>query len=206
MTKILAKAGRRVQQDGPDTEWFKARLADKQMSMRKLATLMNLDVSAVSLMLNGKRGMSALEAAEAARLLGVPVDEVMRHAGIDMRGAIKDVVPVVGWVDAKGEIHRGRVIGPKTVAGPPEEGLEAIRAQGGAFDGWLFFYRPIDRVSLEVVSRLCVVTIAGQDDERLAWVHRGYEPGGWNLASFDGSGGMVPARLASASPVVWTRQ
>ena len=42
---------------------------------------MGLDPAAVSLMLRGKRKMSAAEAAEIARLLNVSVEEVLLHAG-----------------------------------------------------------------------------------------------------------------------------
>ena len=42
---------------------------------------MNLDPAAVSLMLRGKRKMSASEAGEIAKLLGVAVDEVLMRAG-----------------------------------------------------------------------------------------------------------------------------
>ena len=192
-----------------DTDWFKTRLADKQLSMRKLADLMGLDVSAVSLMFSGKRGMSASEAASVARLLGVPVDEVMRHAGIDLRGATKDAVPIVGWVDAEGDIHTGKILGPKTVQGPPGASPEcqAVRAQtGGPFDGWIYFFHEADGISLEAVSRLCVVQVAGEDGRRLAWVHRGYEPGHWNLGPFDGQGELASVRLVAASPVRWIRQ
>ena len=64
-----------------DTRWFQDRLADKRLSQRQLAARMNLDPAAVSLMLRGRRKMSAAEAAEIARYLGVEVDEVLNHAG-----------------------------------------------------------------------------------------------------------------------------
>ncbi len=65
-----------------DTRWFQDRLADRQVSQRKLASMLNLDPAAVSLMVRGKRKMSAAEAAEVARVLNVSVDEVLARAGI----------------------------------------------------------------------------------------------------------------------------
>lgn len=65
-----------------DTRWFQDRLTDKKLSQRKLASLLNLDPAAVSLMLRGRRKMSAAEAAEVARVLGVPVKDVLVRAGV----------------------------------------------------------------------------------------------------------------------------
>lgn len=67
--------------DGVDRRWFQDRLADKRLSQRKLARHLHIDPAAVSLMLRGKRKMTAAEAAEVARLLGVSVDEVVLRAG-----------------------------------------------------------------------------------------------------------------------------
>lgn len=66
-----------------DTRWFQDRLADKRLSQRKLASMMNLDPAAVSLMFRGKRKMSAAEASEIAKLLGVEASEVLMRAGAD---------------------------------------------------------------------------------------------------------------------------
>lgn len=70
-----------------DTHWFHGVLADKRMSQRRLAALMGLDPAAVSLMLRGKRKMSANEVAEMARLLGVSVQEILVRAGAEGHGA-----------------------------------------------------------------------------------------------------------------------
>lgn len=64
-----------------DNQWFRGRLADRRLSQRQLARLMNLDPSAVSLMLRGKRKASSTEVAEIARLLGVSADDVVVHLG-----------------------------------------------------------------------------------------------------------------------------
>lgn len=64
-----------------NARWFQNLLADKRLSQRQLAKRMGLDPAAVSLMIHGKRKMSAVEASELARQLGVTVDEVLLHAG-----------------------------------------------------------------------------------------------------------------------------
>lgn len=64
-----------------DTRWFQNKLHDKHISQRSLARMLELDPAAVSLMLRGRRKMTAKEAAEIARLLGVGVDEVLTRSG-----------------------------------------------------------------------------------------------------------------------------
>lgn len=194
-----------------DTNWFKQRISDQLLSGRKLAKIMKMDASALSLMLNGKRSMSAAEAAELARHLLVPVEEVMRRAGIEMKKAsgAGGHVAVAGWVGADGVVHSAGALGPSAVSFPTEApaGLQALRAQGGGrMDGWVFVHRPGEGVPLEAVGRLCVVQLVGESEPRLAWVHRGYERGWWNLGSFDGSGELKAARLVSASPILWMLQ
>jgi transcriptional regulator with XRE-family HTH domain len=76
---------------GIDTRWFQDRLADKRLSQRKLASMMNLDPAAVSLMFRGKRKMSAAEAAEIAKLIGVSPNEVLVRAGADATYRDRDV-------------------------------------------------------------------------------------------------------------------
>lgn len=65
-----------------DTRWFQNALADKRLSQRKLASMLGLDPAAVSLMIRGRRKLSAAEAAEIARFLGVSVEEVLTRAGV----------------------------------------------------------------------------------------------------------------------------
>ena len=192
---------------GIDKPWFEDRIRAKQTSQRQLARLMGMDASAMSLMLNGKRRMSAKEAADVAGLLGVPVDEVLRHAGAPVAVDKRRSVPVVGYVDAGGELVFGRALGPRTAIAPSDcgEGCQAVRVQSGtALDGWLLFYHPMRGVSLEAVGRLCVVkTAEGADLVRV--VNRGYEPGFFVLQRLLG-GDSEHARLESASPVLWMKQ
>lgn len=73
----------RAKTKGVNTRWFQNGLADVRVSQRKLAKMMGVDPSAVTLMLKGRRAMSASEAALIAKVLGVSVDDVLREAGIE---------------------------------------------------------------------------------------------------------------------------
>jgi DNA-binding transcriptional regulator YdaS (Cro superfamily) len=202
-------SGKQVDRDGGvNRVWFVDRLASRNISQRKLAGLMDMDASAVSLMLSGKRKMSAQEAGDVARLLGVTVDEVLRHAGIAVPVNVEKSVPVVGYVDDRMEVRFGRAKGPQTSVAPPDcgKGCQALRVQAaGMMEGWLVFYFPTEGVSLEAVGRLCVVKVVGEDAQRLKLVARGYEAGYHVLSSLRG-GEPLHVRLESAAPVVWLKQ
>lgn len=103
---------------------------------------MGLDPAAVSLMLRGKRAMKITEAAEIARLLGVPADEVMQAAGVrlDSGGAM---VPIVGFIDGSGEFHWQRD-GETRHPGAGLGDVSAVLCQTAGsplahMDGWVLF-------------------------------------------------------------------
>jgi transcriptional regulator with XRE-family HTH domain len=157
-----------------DTRWFRDRLADCKLSQRGLARAMGLDPAAVSLTLRGKREMKIAEAAQIARLLGVPADDVMEHAGV--RVASKNVlVPVGATMDATAEVHFDLTSGESVPhpGGDIAEMVCACRCQTEGsemshMDGWLLFWhppgvrRPVVVRAPEKRGRLC-----GQADARL---------------------------------------
>lgn len=192
-----------------NTQWFTTRLADKQMSQRSMAKLIGLDPAAVSLLLRGKRKMTVEEAGQIADLLGVHVDEVLRHAGVRLTSRSQPAegrVPVVGWIDGRGFVHDDKAKGPSVVEAPPSgEDCIAFRMQtDGAFDGWVCYYRQIEGVSLEVLDRMCIVELEN-GQKLLRAVKRGYEPGFFTIGGW-GEERSDNVRLVTASPVLWMRQ
>ena len=72
-----------------DSNWFEQKLRAKKLSQRKVAELLGIHYSRVSRMLRGRVEMSLDEAAWFAANLGVPVEDVLRHAGVKPRGSKK---------------------------------------------------------------------------------------------------------------------
>ena len=66
-----------------DTIWFQEALERSGSSQADLARHLGLAPSAVSRMLKGERQMKALEAVHVAQFLGLPQEEVLRHAGAE---------------------------------------------------------------------------------------------------------------------------
>lgn len=172
-----------------DTAWFRGRLADQKMSQRGLARQLGLDPAAVSLTLRGKREMKIAEAAAIARLIGVPADEVMRHAGVAISSQGKQVL-VCSHMDASAEIHTEDTgLTVPHPGGDLPEPLTAIqcRTAGTALDhmdGWILFANQhMDgTVQADAVGRLSVLRLRN-GVICIAKLARGSRRGVWNLVS-----------------------
>jgi transcriptional regulator with XRE-family HTH domain len=194
--------------------WFKSVLSDRQLSQRQLAAMLHLDPSAVNYMLRGRRGMRLAEANELAKILEVPLEEVLQNAGINVpEGALsgEDKVAVAGWVDADFAVHREKIKGMKAVEAPPfgGTGLEALVCQieeGGPFDGAVIYYRSKlgKGVPAEAVGRLCVVTtIEGTQMVRV--IRHGMKRGFYGLRRLSDGPVESDVWLDSAAVVVWVK-
>lgn len=168
-----------------DTDWFKDLMAARRISQRQLAKQLGVDHSALSLTFRGKREMKMTEAADLARLLGVPVADVMEHAGI--QGDTR-TVPLRGWIDGLCETHleesSDRVPAPHGMA----EGAFALqyRTSGTPLDykdGWIaFIQKPLDEVPAEAIGQFCLVKLT-DGIQMVGTLKRGYKKGRWNITN-----------------------
>jgi hypothetical protein len=168
------------------------------MSQRGLARAMQLDAAAVSLMLRGRRAMKVSEAAEIARLLGVPADEVMTHAGVRTAGTMQ--VAVIGSVDGAGEVTFASSGTVPHLGGALPAAVSAVQCQTSRsvidhMDGWVLFV-PDARsgIPAESVGRLSLCRIRG-GLVYLAAPTRSYTRGRWDLSG--------PAGTAKAVDLEW---
>lgn len=193
-----------------DTKWFKGLLSDRGMRQHQIASTLALDPASVSLMLRGKRRLQLDEAAALANLLGVPLDEVLHHAGIDPEAGAAGTVPIVGTVDDDGEVVMKRPEGPRRVTAPVgmAEGAVALRYEtSDARDGCIAFYVPREGVDADAVGRVCVVQVApaGKGVRYVRVVKRGYVRGTFTLTQVRAEKSLENVELASACPVLWLR-
>lgn len=92
-----------------DREWFVNRLSDKRRSVRGLARHLEVDASAVSRMLSGKRRMKMNEANAIADFLSAPVEEVLKHAGVALdEGGRPTKIILAATINEDGEVERLR--------------------------------------------------------------------------------------------------
>lgn len=189
-----------------DTRWFRAQLAERGLSQRQLARKLGLDQSAISLTFAGKRRMRFEEAADMARLLGLPVSEVLRHTGLPIDDG-KPTVPLCSTYDGHGESHcigvehAERVIPPQ----PMPEGSTAVQCRTAGsplehMDGWVIFCGPpTETIPLD---QFCRVKIRN-GIKTLGVVRRGYKRGRHNLTG--PAGVLVDIDIEWAQPVVGIR-
>jgi hypothetical protein len=199
-----------------DARWFQDRLADKEISQRKFAKMVGMDPAALHYAIHGERAWKHDELVAFATIVGVPFDEALVHAGLQLPSASlgKGTVPVAGTVDATGELKAGGVEAPRRAPVPPEapEGTVAVRfktAQSAAeaMDGWLAYYVDgIKRVPAEAVGRVCVAALANRGRVMVAIVRRGYARGSFNLTPWTPGGAVLEnVQVERASPVLWVR-
>ncbi len=196
-----------------NTQWFKDRLADKKLSVRGYARLVEMDPSAVSRMFTGGRLIQMAEAVAFASVVNVPLEDVMANAGLRPPVNVKGSTAIVGYVDANGAVHRGQVDAPRRAPTPPElsDAAVAVRFETGAtaasaLDGWLAYFQDLERIPADAVGRLCVATLGNHGGARIAFVRRGYERGTYTLAPWaPGATLLENVQLVRASPVLWIR-
>lgn len=190
-----------------NTKWFRERLAERDMSMRRLAKHMELDPSAVSLMLRGKRTMTADEANRISGLLTVPVTEVLAQAGVQIEEDARSM-PVRATIDARSALHPVTARNARQATAPrdvPSSGLAMqVRAPELLQDGWLLFAGNFDPRVSAMIDRLAVVEIAG-NGRIVGTVKRGYDQDRVNVVPYLGGAAAENVNATSAAPVLWVR-
>lgn len=186
-----------------DTKWFSQQLAERGLSQRELARKLGLDQSAISLTFRGKRQMKFAEAADIARLLGLPVSDVLKNAGVPLDEG-KQTVPLMGYMDGQGEVHCLHVENAERIVSPVPmpDGSAAIQCRTSGtpleyMDGWMIFKeRPTTQPPLD---QFCIVKIKGSI-RTLGTLRRGYKKGRWNISG--PAINVTDADLEWASPIV----
>jgi phage repressor protein C with HTH and peptisase S24 domain len=118
-----------------DAIWFQQALDRAGVSQADLARHLRLAPSAVSRMLKGERQMKLLEAVQVSAFLGVPQEEVLRHAGASL-----DAPPRAASATSTGPARRGRPprTGVTPVAPPRGEPIPIRSAGRGGGDQQMF--------------------------------------------------------------------
>jgi transcriptional regulator with XRE-family HTH domain len=190
-----------------NTKWFRDQLADRQLSQRGLAKLLDLDPAAVSLMLRGQRRMTSQEAKRVSDILGVPVTEVLRRAGIAVTDDVQRV-PVTGYADEQGVVTLFPQKTHDSTTGPADcpsgtHGIQ-VRAPGMPQDGWLLFVSPAEHQPGEHLDQLCTAALeSGQ--QVISVIRRGYRSGTHNLLNYPSMAIRPDCKVVWVAPVLWIK-
>ena len=164
-------------------EWFVGRLQALKISQRKLAKMINLDPSAVTLLLNGRRGMKTDELYQIANILNVTVAEVMRHAGLDVSDGVRKV-KITGAIGDKSRVtffdHKplDTAIAPADV--PNDSFCLQVRQPNFSNDGWLIFVSGEKTTAQNLIDRPALVELE-DGTQMTCLIRRGYKAGTSNL-------------------------
>lgn len=143
-----------------DAKWFRDRIADRELNQTRVGEMLGLHRSDITKIFNETRRLSPQEAADLARILAVPYEEVLRRAGVKLPQEKTAMVPVIGVADVAGVID-SHVDGPKKIARPSANfgDLSAIRihAAHSPLDGWNAYFVPTSKIDPEAVGRMAVV-------------------------------------------------
>lgn len=169
-----------------DSKWFRDSLQDRRMTQREFASRVGIDPASLTLTLQGKRRMTIERAADFARELCVPMDDVMKKFGV---GSHEDAqrVPIIGYVDGAAEVTFtpepiGRTISPFML--PQDVAALTMRSTATPLDmmhGWLFFVGPEMTAADGAIDRTAIVQAKGHRKPLLRLIRRGATPGLFTL-------------------------
>lgn len=166
--------------------YFSDLMKDRKISLRETARRMDIWPAALSRSLDGKRKMQLPEAVQLARILSVPLAEVMLNAGIEQAQVAGRRCSIIGHVldGAVVEPVPAGVIERISIPDGLADDVAAVQTHtsetaAGFADGWVTFIGP------EVDPSDCLGCYALVSIEDDGWVmgtiRRGYSPGTWNV-------------------------
>lgn len=162
-----------------DAGWFRERIADLDISQNAFAKRVGMSPSNLSLTLKGKRQITITRAADFARELGVTLDDVVLHSGIDYGTADGDRIKIVGHIDGAGAASfENRTLGTVPAMGkmPPDTVALVMRTTQTDLDlmnGWIVFAGPVTDNVPTAVDRTALVKVRGAEKPLMRLIRRG---------------------------------
>lgn len=172
-----------------DKDYFLDLLKKQNVSQRKLAEMMGITHSQLSLTFKGARRMALNEAISIAQIFGVPLQEVADHSGAaSVVPRRKHTIKMI--MDERGIAHsndRHELV--NAPQGIPAESLlvQARTAESGLawMDGWIFICQPVGKTpSSDLLDVFCLARLSATDGGRLVVgrLRKGYQPGQFALS------------------------
>lgn len=176
-----------------DTRWFTDTLAAKRLSQRGLGRLLDCNASSVNRLINGKRAMRFEEAERLAVFLGVPVTDVISHAGVSVDQGGRQT-RLVGYIDGAGEAHVDWGAQGETVPALADLPATTVAIQyrtamtpRESMDGWLIYVEtPADGDTIDKAMHRFALVCLDSGMTVLGFLRRGYESGRYNVINFMG--------------------
>lgn len=197
-----------------DTEWFQSKLKAKGISQSKLAEALGVHRSSITLLLKGRRKMSAKAVGILTQLLLVDPGEIMFKAGItadpvETEGEVK----IQGFVDGELNVHMKTPNGSQTAPKPTFAGGHVcclrFQTNGTKYDtfdgGLLYFTSQYADSESEYIGRVCVIDLGFPKPFVVRFIKRGYQKDRYNLYCLTGELKESDVDVKHAHPVVWLK-
>lgn len=166
--------------------YFSDLMKDRKLSLREVARRMEVWPAALSRSLDDKRKMQMEEAVALARILAVPLAEVMVNAGIEQAVTAGRRCSIIGHIVENSVVEP---VAPDVIEriaipdGLPDD-VVAVQTHtsetpGGFSDGWVTFLGP-KADAVDCLGMYSLVSIEG-GDWAMGTIRRGYSPGTYNL-------------------------
>jgi transcriptional regulator with XRE-family HTH domain len=185
-----------------DGEWMRQQLKEKGKSQADLARFLKVEPAIITRILQGRRRLQLDDCRQIARFLGMPVDDVLRHAGMKLRQVTasgKAMVPIIGRADANGQVRL--LSGDATTSMDLPGDAVAIRLDEP--EGWTAFATS-DRSPPDMMIRRMVMAAAEDGGWWIGELRRGHEPGLFDLKPL--AGRMIEGlAIAYCQAIVWIR-
>lgn len=191
-----------------DKRFFETLMANKKLSLRALASRMDMKHSQLSLTFSGQRRMQLDEATKLAEIFGVPLHRIAEAAGVADARSNGKRVQVLGAMMGDGtvDIYSDGVVERAITPDGLPDNVIAVQAHtadtsSSWMDGWVFFSSRPSEVAPDAIGRFCFAKIA-DGPAVMAAVRRGYRMGTYNL---NGPFAKDNVSLEWAAPVLMTR-
>jgi len=187
-----------------DTAWFKERMRHKRLSQVQLGALLDTDDSTIYRIVHGMRAIAVYEVVKLARIFGVSVYEIIKHAGAEQMA--EDLsLPIVGSVNSALDITLSDEHLPVTSIPVLEESAVGYTCDDAMslYYGWTFVSVPAMDIQPAAVGRLSVVTLAN-GKMVIRFLKNGRRAGAFDLTSLNGPT-LNNFVVAAASPILYIR-
>lgn len=189
-------------------KYFTDLMAERELSLRRLAVMMGLNHSQLSLILSGKRKLQINEASQLSQIFGQPIHAIIEQAGVKIqpvgarRARVIGAAHSDGLVTLLGDASTERTTAPDHL--PHRSVAVQMRSAGTPLawmDGAIMFCREPDGIDSAALGRLCFVKIE-RGPTVIATVSRGYAVDSYTLS---GLYTQESVKIEWASPVLFTR-
>lgn len=191
-----------------DRNWFQLRMDERELSIRKLASMIGKDPTSTSFMLRGIRRITGEEAVQLGDIFNVSAEEILRRAGAPIADRVR-TLPVSAYIDSSDKFHEIPVEAQDQFSAPhdcPSNSYVIQMRNGSLYDGWMIVVNGLKREPDDCLGKFAL--LCASDGKRyIGFMRRGYKAGTFNFTQvpFDHGKAYENIDILWASEVLWVK-